>query len=119
MTAELHRQTVKVSLKMNVKKTKVPFHNHLMGQPVMIGNETLMIAGKQSYLEQTLSAIPHHEEGLRKRTGIEWNAFGKHNTTMNSILPLSPKEKGVQLVHPASPSLWFRERDLTKDLEGN
>ncbi len=41
MIEELNRETLKVGLRMNLKKTKVMFNNQLVGQQILIGNETL------------------------------------------------------------------------------
>ncbi len=41
MIENLNRVSLKVGLKMNMKKTKVMFNNQLAGQQIMIGNEIL------------------------------------------------------------------------------
>ncbi len=41
MIEELNGESLRVGLKMNLKKTKMMFNNQLAGQQIMIGNETL------------------------------------------------------------------------------
>ncbi len=41
MISDLHRESLKLGLKMNKKKTKIMYNSHLIGRQIMIGNEEL------------------------------------------------------------------------------
>ncbi len=93
MINDLHRESLKVGLKMNMKKTKIMYNKHLIGRQVMIGNEALELVEEYMYLGQMVSANPAHEKKIRRRIGMGWSAFGKQNFVMNSNLPLSLERK--------------------------
>ncbi len=78
---------------MNMRKTKVIFHNQQAGQQIMIGNDTLGRVEEYIYLGQTVSANPAHVKEIKRRIGMGWSAFGKQGDTMNRNLPLSLKRK--------------------------
>ncbi len=40
MISDLQRESLKVGLKMNMKKTKIMYNKHMIGRQIMIGNET-------------------------------------------------------------------------------
>ncbi len=86
MIEELNRESLKVDLKMNMKKTKVKFNNQLAEQQIMIESGRIHILG-------TNSANPAHDRKIKGRIGIKWTAFGKQGDIMNSNLPLSLKKK--------------------------
>ena len=46
MTEEHNRKSLEEGLKMNMKKTKVMFSNHLAGQQIMIGNKNIVKSGR-------------------------------------------------------------------------
>ncbi len=93
MISDLHRESLKVGLKMNMKKTKIMYNKHLTGRQIMIGNEALELVKEYKYLGQMVRANPAHEKEIKRRIGMGWSAFGKQNLVMNSNLPLSLKRK--------------------------
>ncbi len=54
--SDLQRESLKVCLKMNVKKTKVMYNKHLTGRQIMIGKEAPEVAEEYTYLRQMASA---------------------------------------------------------------
>ncbi len=46
----LHRESLKVGLKMNMKKRKIMYNKHLVGRQIMIGNEVLELVEEDTYL---------------------------------------------------------------------
>ena len=117
MIEELHRESLKVGLKMNMKKTKVMFNNQLAGQQIRIGKETIERVEEYTCLGQTISATPNHEKEIRKRIGMGWSAFGKHGIIMNSNMPLSLKRKVYsQCILPVL-TYGSKTWSLTKELE--
>ncbi len=66
--SDLHRESLKVSLKMNMKKIKILYNKHLIGRQIMIGNEALELVEEYTYLGQMISANPEHEKEIRRRT---------------------------------------------------
>ncbi len=114
---DLHRESLKVGLKMNMKKTKIMYNKHLIGRQIMIRNKALKLVEEYIYLGQMVSANPAHKKEIRGRIGMGWSAFGKQNLVMNSNLPLSLKKKVYnQCILPVltyGAETW----PLTKELE--
>ncbi len=75
MISDIHRESLKVGLKMNMKKTKIMYNKHLIGQQIMVGNEALELVEEYTYLRQMVSAYPAHEKEIR-RIGMGWSASG-------------------------------------------
>ncbi len=100
-----------------MKKTKIMYNKHLIGQEIMIGNGALKLVDEYTYLGQMVSANPEHEKEFRRGIGMGWSAFGKQNIVMNSNLPLSLKRKVYnQCILPVltyGSETWR----LTKELE--
>ncbi len=90
--SDLHRESLKVGLKMNMKKTKIMYNKHLTGRQIKAGNEVLELVEEYTYLKQMVCANPAHEKEIRI-IGMGWSAFGKQNLVMNCNLPLSLKRK--------------------------
>ncbi len=105
MISDLPRESLKVGLKMNMKKTKIMYNKHLTGRQIIIGHEALELVEEYTYLGQMVSANPPHEKEIRRRIGMGWSAFGKQNLVMNSNLPLSLKSKGLKSVYPTGPNV--------------
>ncbi len=93
MISDLHRDSLKVGLKMNMKKTKIMYDKHFIGRQIMIGNEELGLVEEYKYLGQMVSAKPVHEKEMRRRIGMGWSAIAQQNIVMNISLPLSLKRK--------------------------
>ncbi len=66
MISDLHRESLKVGLKMNMKKTKIKYNKHLIGRQIMIGNEVLELVEECTYLGQMVSANRVHEKEIRR-----------------------------------------------------
>ncbi len=117
MISDLHKESLKVGLVMNMKMTKIMFNKHLIGRQIMIGNKALEVVEQYTYLGQMVSANPAHEKEIRRRIGMGWSAFGKQNLVMNMNLPLSLKRKVYnQCILPVltyGSETWR----LTKELE--
>ncbi len=61
---DLHRESLKVALKMNMKKAKIMYNKHLIGRQIRIGNEALELVEEYTYLGQMVSANPAHEKEI-------------------------------------------------------
>ncbi len=70
MISDLQRESLKMGLKMNMKKTKIMYNKHLIGQQTMIGNEALELVEEYTYLGQMVSTNPAHEKEIRRRIGM-------------------------------------------------
>ncbi len=73
--SDLHRESLKVGLKMNRKKPKIMYNKHLIGRQIMIGNEALEQLEEYTYLGQMVSAKPANENEIRRRIGCEMECF--------------------------------------------
>ncbi len=120
MISDLHRESLKVGLKMNMKKTKILYNKHLTGRQIMIGSEALELVEEYTYLGQMVSANPAHEKEIRRRIRMGWSAFGKQNLVMNSNLPLSMKRKvynhSILLVLTYGLETWRLTKELGRKL---
>ena len=117
MIEELHRESRRVGLSMNMKKTKVMFNDHAQKQQINIMNQTLEEVNEYVYLGQTISTAPGHEVEIKRRISLGWRAFGKQSDIMKSKIPLSLKKKVFnQLILPVltyGSETW----SLTKAME--
>ncbi len=106
-----------MGLRMNMKKTKIMYNKHLTGRQIMIENEALELVEEYTYLGLIFNANPVHEKEIRRRIGMGWSAFGKHNLIMNSNLQLSLKRKVYN--HSILPVLTYGSETwlLTKGFE--
>ncbi len=111
-----HRESLKVGLKMNMKKTKITYNNNLTGRQIMIGNEALELVEEYTYLGQMVSANPAQDKEIR-RIGMGWSAFGKQNLVLNNNLPIFLKRKVYfQCILPVL-TYGSETLRLTKELE--
>ena len=62
MILQLHRESQKVGLKMNMKKTKVMFNNYILDHEVEIHDEVTDCVQDYIYLGQEIGACPDHEK---------------------------------------------------------
>ncbi len=100
-----------------MKKRKIIYDKHLSGLQIMIGNEALEVMEEYTYLGQMVSANLAHEKKFKRRIGMGWSAFSKHNPVMNSTLPLSLKKKVYnQCILPVVTYGWDTWR-LNKESE--
>ena len=117
MIEELHRESRRVGLSMNMKKTKVMFNDHAQKQQINIMNQALEEVNEYVYLGQTISTAPGHEVEIKRRISLGWRAFGKQSDIMKSKIPLSLKKKVFnQLILPVltyGSETW----SLTKAME--
>ncbi len=116
MISDLHRNSLKVGLKMNMKKTKIMYNKHLLGGQIMTGSKALELVEEYACLRQIVGGNPSHEKDIR-RIGMGWSAFDKQNLLMNSNFPLFLKRKVYN--HRILPVLTYRSKTwrLTKELK--
>ena len=90
---QLHRESQKVCLKMNMKKTKMMFNNYIQHYEIKILDEVIECVQEYIYLIQEIGGCPDHEKKIKRRIGIEWSVFGRQHSVMKSNLPPSLKRK--------------------------
>ncbi len=90
MVSDLHGESLKVGLKMNMKKTKIMYNKHLTGRQIMIGNKALELVKEYTYIGQMVSPNPAHEKEIR--IGMGWSSFGKQSCNEYQFATL-PEEK--------------------------
>ncbi len=66
MISALHNESLKVGLKMNMKKAKIMYNKHLTGRQIMIGNEALELVEEYTQLGQMVGGNPAHEKEIRR-----------------------------------------------------
>ena len=93
MMEDINRESLKVGLKMNRKKTKIMFNNIVRPQQIKIEDEVIEAVDEYIYLGQAIKANPDHSREIKRRIGMGWSAFGKQSSIMKSNLPLSLKRK--------------------------
>ena len=117
MLSDLNRESLKVGLKMNKRKTKVMFNTNVQSNTIKIDNETIEEVDEYSYLGQVLKLTKDHANEVKRHITIGWKAFGKQRLIFRSHLPICLKRKVYnQCVIPAmtyGSETW----KLTKSLE--
>ena len=117
MILQLHKESQKIGLKMNMKKTKVMFNNYIPNHVIKVDDEIIERVQEYIYLGQKISANPNHESEIKRRIGMGWSAFGKQSSVMKSNLPIALKRKVYnQCILPVmtyGSETW----SLTKELE--
>ena len=117
MISQLHKESQKIGLKMNMKKTKVMFNNYIPNHVIKVDDVMIERVQEYIYLGQKISANPNLENEIKRRIGMGWSAFGKQSSVMKSNLPIALKRKVYnQCILPVityGSETW----SLTKELE--
>ena len=93
MIDELNRESLKVGLKMNKKKTKIMFNRHIQAEQIQIQNEVLEVVNEYLYLGQLVQTNTSFETEIKRRIKLGWSAFGRHSNILQGSLPLCLKRK--------------------------
>ena len=93
MLEELNRESLKVGLKMNKKKTKIMFNRHIQAEQIQIQNEALEVVDEYVYLGQLIQTNTSFETEIKRRIKLGWSAFGRQNNILRGSLPLCLKRK--------------------------
>ena len=93
MVNELNRESLKVGLKMNKKKTKVMFNSLVQEERIEIQDEVLESVNEYIYLGQLVNSNTSFETEIKRRIRLGWSAFGRQNNILRSSLPLCLKRK--------------------------
>ena len=93
MLEELNRESLKVGLKMNKKKTKIMFNRHIQAEQIQIQNEALEVVDEYVYLGQLVQTNTSFETEIKRRIKLGWSAFGRHSNILRGSLPLCLKRK--------------------------
>ena len=70
MILQLHRESHKVCLKMNMNKTKVMFNNYILCYEIEIDDEVIECVQEYTYLRQRLGVCPDHEKKIKRGIGM-------------------------------------------------
>ena len=93
MVEELNRESLRVGLKMNKKKTKVMFNNYIQIERIDIQGEALERVDEYVYLGQLIQTNPSLEQEVKRRIRLGWSAVGKQGNILRGSLPLCLKRK--------------------------
>ena len=90
---DLNRESLKVGLKMNKKKTKVMFNSRVPLKQIHVQGEALEVVDRYIYLGQLVQTGTSSEQEIKRRISLGWSAFGRHSSTLRGSLPLCLKRK--------------------------
>lgn len=96
MLEQIRTESLKVGLKMNIKKTKVMYNGNVQGphlQGIQIGNDTIERVDEYIYLGQKVKAGPGQEDEIKRRIAMGWTAFGRHSNILRGDIPMCLKRK--------------------------
>ena len=96
MLEQIRTESLKVGLKMNIKKTKVMFNGNVLGphlQGIKIGDDTIERVEEYIYLGQKVKTRPGQEDEIKRRISMGWTAFGRHSNVLKGDIPMCLKKK--------------------------
>uniref|UniRef100_A0A1I7Y6G3 Reverse transcriptase domain-containing protein n=1 Tax=Steinernema glaseri TaxID=37863 RepID=A0A1I7Y6G3_9BILA len=131
MVTALCKETEKIGLKINVKKSKwmVQSRPPNPDKELLIHNEPIDLVSSFKYLGQTLAWPRNHTKEISQRISAGWGVYAKYKDFLSSRrVPIEMKKKLVELcVKPAilygcetwslTKSAWIRIRSAQRRME--
>ncbi|CAG5058806.1 unnamed protein product [Parnassius apollo] len=94
MLNDLNSVSQRISLKMNMDKTKIMFNVHVTPMPVIVGSTMLEVVDEYVYLGQIVRlGKSNFDREVNRRIQLGWAAFGKLRQIFSSGIPQSLKTK--------------------------
>ncbi|XP_069970996.1 uncharacterized protein [Penaeus vannamei] len=81
---DLNRESLKVGLKMNKKKTKVMVNSRVPSEQILVQGEALEVVDKYIYLGQLVQTSTSSELEIKRRISLGWSAFSRHSSTLRA-----------------------------------
>ena len=77
---DLHSESIKAGLKINIDKTKIMINNHIKNnRKIKLNNQEIKKINTLVYLGQTIERNKNMEAEINKRISQDWQQFGKLN----------------------------------------
>ena len=93
MLNELNRESNKLGMKINMKKTKVMYNDYTNIIPVHVGTQEVEKVNDYVYLGQLVTMKNDKSDEIKRRIAAGWGAFGQYRDILKSKMPLSLKRK--------------------------
>jgi hypothetical protein len=98
MMNDLADSSVRISLRMNLDKTKVIFNEHNLPETIANRGAVFDVVQKYVYFGQTLQLGRNNfEEEVNRTIQLDWAVFGKLRRVFSSSIPQSLKTKGMTI----------------------
>jgi hypothetical protein len=102
MIEALHAESLKIGLKMNMKKTKVMFNSHIVEGNIRMAGQTIEIVNEYTYLGQLITMSSDRTDEISRRIAAGWGAYTKYREIMKSKMPICLKRRVYnQCIQPA------------------
>ena len=93
MLNELNRESNKLGMKINMKKTKVMFNEYANIILIHVGTQEVEKVNDYVYLGQLVTMKNDKSDEIKRRIAAGWGAFGQYREILKSKMPLSLKRK--------------------------
>src|SRR5277367_3156814 len=93
MLNQLNKESCKLGMKMNMKKTKVMCNKYVTVRTVKIGNVEVEYVDEYVYLGQLVTINRDKTDEIKRRILAGWGAFSKYYNIMKSKMPMCLKRK--------------------------
>ena len=93
MLNDLNRESNKLGMKINMKKTKVMYNDYTNIIPVHVGTQEVEKVNDYVYLGQLVTMKNDKSDEIKRRIAAGWGAFGQYREILKSKIPLSLKRK--------------------------
>lgn len=84
---DVNRESLKVGLGMNKKKTKVMFKSRVHFKQIHVQGEAQEVVDKYIYLGQKVQTNTSNEEEIKRRISLSWSAFARLSSILRGSLP--------------------------------
>ena len=89
MLNELNKESNKIGLRINMKKTKVMFNSYVKVKQIKVNDDIIETTDRYIYQGQLEKKTDYsHLEEVKRRTQTGWSAFGKMNDIMKSNMSI-------------------------------
>src|SRR5277367_5522719 len=93
MLNQLNKESCKLGMKMNMKKTKIMCNKYATVRTVKIGNVEVEYVDEYVYLGQLVTMNSDKTDEIKRRISAGWGAFSKYYNIMKSKMPMCLKRK--------------------------
>jgi len=90
---KLSNESLKISLKLNLSKTKVMYNQHAAKKEIKINGETIDIVDEYVYLGQLKASNAKLADEINRRCKMVWSSLGRLHFIFKSKLPMCLKRK--------------------------
>ena len=93
MLTDLDRESKKVDLKIDRKKTKVMFNENVPQKVIEIEGEVIEAVDEYIYLGQAIKLEKDHDNEINRRIALGWKAFGMNRDILKNNMTMCLKRR--------------------------